>query len=154
MSALTTHHMGDGLSSPCGLEPASVYRGFQGGFTTDWAEVDCAACLAKAPAGVGAPTPQLQKFYLTFGVKYRHEDHPKWLGADPDGWVLIEAPDEPQARRLAHEVLGPYWSMLYPETHFPVELNKRQYYPNGQIGHIIGDYSTPEARPVFTTEES
>lgn len=45
LPGLTTHHMGNGLTSPCGLEPASVYNGFQGGFSTDWADVDCAACL-------------------------------------------------------------------------------------------------------------
>ena len=147
--SLTMHHMGDGMLSPCGVEPASVYSGYEGGFSTDWADVTCPACLAKAPAGVAAPTP-LQKFYLTFGVKYRHERHPKWVAAHPDGWVLIEAPYEDEARRLAHEALGPYWSMLYPASHFPEEYNMRMFYPDGQIGHLIGEYSTPGTSAVIT----
>jgi hypothetical protein len=143
----TMHHMGLAFSmySPCGREPASVYSGVQGhGYTTDWSEVDCPDCLAK---WVGRPTP-LQNFYLTFGVKYRREAHPHWEGADPDGWVLITAPDEPAARALAQEYLGMYWSMLYPGTHFTEELNKRMYYPKGTIATISADGATSTVEGV------
>ena len=86
--------------------------------------------------GVGVPTPQLAKFYLTFGVQYSHAEHPTWPGAHPNGWVLIEAVNEDRARGLAYLYFKEYWSMLYPENHFPVELNKRQYYPLGEIARI------------------
>lgn len=142
MTEYITHHMGDGYASPCGLEPAAVYRGFQGAFSTDWADVDCPACLTKRPAGVGAPTPQLQKFYLTFGVQYSHTPHPTWPGANPDGWVLIEAVTESRARGLAYLYFKEYWSMLTPEAHFPAELNKARYYPLGEIARLRVGHSS------------
>lgn len=89
-----------------------------------------------------------RKFYLTFGVKYRHEVHPHWEGADPDGWVLIEALDEPAARALAQQYLGMFWSMLYPDTHFTEELNKRMYYPKGTIATISADGATSTVEGV------
>jgi len=85
--------------------------------------------------GVGVPTP-LAKFYLTFGVQYSHTEHPTWPGAHPNGWVLIEAVNEDRARGLAYLYFKEYWSMLYPENHFPVELNKQKYYPLGEIARI------------------
>ena len=94
--------------------------------------------------GVVPPTPQLQKFYLTFGVKYSHEPHPFWPGATPRGWVLIEAATEERARGLAYLYFKESWSMLYPENHFPVELNKQKYYPLGEIAAIrVGHRSIP-----------
>lgn len=110
---MITHHMGTGLASPCGLEPAAVYRGLQAGFTTDWADVDCPACLAKAPEGVGTPTPLLRTFYVTFGVQYFHEPHPHWKGAHPDGYLEVLAPDEEAARALVRSFIGTHWSMMY-----------------------------------------
>jgi hypothetical protein len=48
MDDIIMHHMGKTFSnfSPCGREPMSVYSGVMGhGYTTDWADVDCPACL-------------------------------------------------------------------------------------------------------------
>lgn len=92
--------------------------------------------------GVGTPTPQLQKFYLTFGVQYSHTPHPTWPGAHPDGWVLIEAANEDRARGLAYLYFKANWSMLYPEAHFPVELNKQKYYPFGEIAALAVGHAT------------
>jgi hypothetical protein len=73
------------------------------------------------------------KFYLTFGVQYPSVPHPKWAGADKDGWVTIEATSDEQARELALAHFGNHWSMIYPEKYFPEEYNKRRYYPKGQL---------------------
>jgi hypothetical protein len=105
--------MGDGLHSPCGLEPASVYSGFQGIFTTDWSVVDCPSCLAKAPARVAPPTPHLKSFFVTFGVGYGYAEHPYWMGAHSDGYFEVLAPDEEQARTLVRTYIGLKWSHMY-----------------------------------------
>ena len=150
---MITHHMGTGLLSPCGLEPASVYTGFQGGFSTDWSDVDCPACLAKAPEGVGTPTP-LQDFYFTFGVQYSHEKHKHWKNVHPDGWLLVQAPDEDAARRVAHRFIGNVYAFSYPEDRF-----KREYHPLGELGRISWDgqgeptYSGAGLKPKFGTSD-
>lgn len=90
---------------------------------------------------------RLQKFYLTFGVQYAREEHPKWHGADPDGWVLIEAHSEPEARELAVAHFDHYWSMLYPGTHFPVEYNKQRFYPVGELAVLTAQGLTESVEP-------
>ena len=84
---MTTHHMGDGLHSPCGLEPASVYHGFQGGFSSDWDDVDCAICLDKKPTDVRPSVPadssQLQVF-MTHDVVI--DAFMRWVTSQ--GWEL------------------------------------------------------------------
>jgi hypothetical protein len=106
--------------------------------------------MTEKKEGVGTPTPQLQKFYLTFGVQYSHLPHPTWPGAHPDGWVLIEAVNEDRARGLAYLYFKQNWSMLTPENHFPAELNKRQYYPLGEIARIrVGESTVPGNRCWF-----
>lgn len=84
----------------------------------------------------GIRTPTLHKFYLTFGVKYRNEVHPYWVGADPDGWVLIEAETEDAARALAVQYLDKYWAFLYPANRFDVDRYRQDFYPKGQVGHL------------------
>lgn len=88
---MATHHMGDGYHSPCGLEPASAYRGFQGGFTTTWADVDCIHCLDKrhprkptdVRPSVPKPDTQLQVF-MTHDVVI--DAFKEWV--DANGWEL------------------------------------------------------------------
>lgn len=97
--------------------------------------------------------PLLKNFYLTFGVQYRHEPHPYWKGADPDGWVLIQATDYDAARRQAVRHFGQRWSMLYEAAYFNEEENKARYYPKGAIAEIISDGQTltywhPEGTPA------
>lgn len=111
--------------------------------------------MTETTEGVGTPTP-LAKFYLTFGVKYSHTEHPTWPGANPDGWVLIEAVSEERARGLAYLYFKEYWSMLTPESHFPAQLNKQKYSPLGEIARLKVGYSsipvdgrlTPAGDPV------
>jgi hypothetical protein len=127
MSDITTHHMGTGMLSPCGLEPASVYFGFQGGFTTDWAEVDCERCLATR-------NPKDQSFYVTFGVQYRHEAHPFWPGAHPDGWLEVLAPNEEAARLTLRPLIGNRYAFMYEEARFD-----RKWHPLGRLALVTSD---------------
>jgi hypothetical protein len=89
------HHIGDGMHSPCLLQPADVYRGLQAGFTNAWAEVDCPACLEAKPGGLvdqmAEPTPQEGGFLQVF---MSHEDmierFKQWVAAQ--GWELQAIP--------------------------------------------------------------
>lgn len=95
----------------------------------------------------------MPKFYLTFGVQYSREEHPRWAGADPNGWVLIEAPSEPDARELAVAHFGIHWSMLYPSQHFPEALNKQKYYPIGELA-VLTAAGLTESQPIRTLGRS
>lgn len=74
-----------------------------------------------------------ENFYVTFGQKYRREEHPI-LGMVPDlpdQWVRIEAHDEVAARSLAGVFFGQQWGFLYDEASF-----EKNYHPKGEYGVI------------------
>lgn len=131
---LTTHHIGNGFHSPCGLRPADVYHGLQAAFTSAWDGVDCTDCLIKGGRSTD-PLP-LKNFYLTFGVQYGTEVHPIWTGADGKGWLLIRAEDYQHARQLAVSYLALHWSMLNPEEHFDAADMQARYFPLGTLATI------------------
>jgi len=66
------------------------------------------------------------KYFITFGQKYRREQHP--AGGHPDGWFEVEADDRRQARAKIWEVCDEKWSMMYEENDFD-----RSYYPLGKL---------------------
>lgn len=74
----------------------------------------------------------MKRYYLTFGSRYKHEEHPV-LGYFPDladGYITIEAEDYTQAREKVFEVIGQSWAFLYnikPDSYF---------FPLGEIGRI------------------
>lgn len=51
---------------------------------------------------------------ITFGVQYPELPHARFSRAHCDGYVVIEAPTEDAARRLATSRLGREWSHIYP----------------------------------------
>jgi hypothetical protein len=130
---LITHYWGLGGISHCGRD-VGIQEGHA--YTNNWDSIDCPGCLVYKP---GTPTPQLQKFYLTFGVKYSHETHPYWEGVDPNGWVLILAPDEPTARALAHVYFRESWAFLYDGLHFDEAESRSRFYPKGALAVIEPD---------------
>lgn len=143
MTTIINHHIGDGFTSPCGLEPAAVYLGLQAGFTNVWDKVDCTDCLTK---GGRTPDPQpMQLFYLTFGVQYGRELHPTWAGANGNGWVTIEATDYTRARGLAVAYFDLRWSMLNPAAHFDTADHQARYYPQGELVRITQGVQPDEA---------
>jgi hypothetical protein len=71
-------------------------------------------------------------FYVTFGQKYRREEHPLWPLAHPDGWLEVEAPSEKDARLLLHKALGKYWGFIYTN----LESLTPSYYPRHCIGTL------------------
>ena len=64
----------------------------------------------------GQTMTDVQDHYVTFGVQYRHEEHP--LGMHPDGYAVIEAPDEETARKIAIAIFGTAWAFMYDREHF------------------------------------
>lgn len=82
------------------------------------------------------PAP-LREFYLTFARKYARISHPTCEQAHPDGWVTIEARDEPHARYLAWKHFGPAWCTIYDRP-----LTK-DLFPKGELIRV-----TPESTPA------
>lgn len=69
-----------------------------------------------------------ENFYITFGQKYRRENHPSGYDISPDGVVQVVAPNYETARDIAVKSFGQEWSFIYPESHAEMD-----YYPLGVI---------------------
>lgn len=67
----------------------------------------------------------MNRYYFTFGQKYRHEPHPQ--GGHPDGWFTIESEDEELARQKMVELCGLHWATSYTTPPNP------SYYPRGEL---------------------
>jgi hypothetical protein len=85
------------------------------------------------------------RWAVTFGQRYRREDHPTFLPAHPDGYVVIVTDDalpkawgggEASARDAAVTLMGSQWSGLYEMDTDEWRSDAAQYYPRGQIGQI------------------
>lgn len=75
----------------------------------------------------------MPEFALTFGQKYHREEHPKFPGAHPDGYVIIVADDAAAARGLAIAHFGTFWCDLYgPDTW----AASAHYFPRGELARI------------------
>lgn len=68
------------------------------------------------------------EYFLTFGIAYYDEPHPRWPECNPKGWVRIIAPDYEQARLIAIERFGLDWSTLTPSANF-----NRRFFPAGEL---------------------
>lgn len=77
------------------------------------------------------------RFYVTFGVQFKHEPHPRssieGLG---EGYVTIVAANEDQARALAFKHFGRHWAFIYPE-HDKQRVDEWQ--PRGELAVITPD---------------
>lgn len=71
------------------------------------------------------------KYFLTFGQKYRREHHPSGYNINPDGWFEIYVYNYDLARQKAFEYFGQDWCWLYSEQEF-----ERDDFPAGKIGAI------------------
>ncbi len=52
------------------------------------------------------------RYYLTFGQKYRREEHPSGKHVHPDGYVVIVAEDYHAARDIVEQLYGRHWADL------------------------------------------
>lgn len=71
----------------------------------------------------------MPNFYITFGDKYRHEEHPINEACHPDGYAVIKADNMTRAREVAFKHFKQYWAFIYDENEFSPAL-----YPKGVIG--------------------
>jgi hypothetical protein len=74
-----------------------------------------------------------QEFYVTFGSQYSHEQHPQDM--HPNGYVVIEAPNEMVARGIAFANFEGRWSMLYTKEEFFSDGQESvdHWYPMGEV---------------------
>jgi hypothetical protein len=70
--------------------------------------------MKMADAFIPTCTDPKTVFRITFGQRYRTEQHPTGEWITPDGYVVIVADSEEAARAKADEVFGKEgWSMIY-----------------------------------------
>lgn len=77
----------------------------------------------------------MNKFYLTFGVQYSRESHPRGAHVHPDGYVVITAEGRDIARDLVVQLYGLQWSDLYTEDEFQAQYMTR-HFPRGVLLNI------------------
>lgn len=70
----------------------------------------------------------MEKFMVTFGVKYRREAHPRLGLVNPSGYLVISAPNEEEARSYLSYVIGEEWAFIYREEQFDAS-----HYPSGAL---------------------
>lgn len=74
------------------------------------------------------------EFRVTFGQRYRREEHPAFPKAHPDGWLTVVADDENKARAWAFEFLGDRWAFLQAE---PFDRDDWDgHYPLGELHRV------------------
>ncbi len=73
----------------------------------------------------------MKTFMVTFGQRFRHDEHKRFPAAHPDGWVTIEAHDDSAARMIAFDRLGEEWAFLYREADFTPGM-----YPMGELARF------------------
>lgn len=78
-------------------------------------------------------TSNIRDFAVTFGVQYKNQPHPILDHPNvADGYVVIEAPDEDTARKIAENLFDDTWSMLY-DSKFPRYPRDSDFFPLGEI---------------------
>lgn len=87
---------------------------------------------------VYAGKPNLPVFYVTFGARYAREPHPKWALAHPDGYLVLEAEDEPFAREAAWKLCGQHWAFIYTQEQMFADvrhggLTADDLFPRGEL---------------------
>lgn len=76
----------------------------------------------------------MAEFFITFGVQYSRVPHPTFPLAHPDGWVVIEAPDEEAAREHAYARLGQRWAFIYTADTFDTS-----WHPLGELARFAAE---------------
>lgn len=71
------------------------------------------------------------KFFLTFGQRYKREHHPSGYNINPNGWIEVYAYNYDLARQKAFDVFGSDWCWLYSEQGF-----NQNDFPSGKLASI------------------
>jgi hypothetical protein len=67
------------------------------------------------------------KYYVTFGQMYRWKLHPSDPRIHPDGFVVINADCEADARDIAFRSFGQDWAFIYDKE------PEQKYFPKGVL---------------------
>lgn len=82
----------------------------------------------------------LSEFYVTFGSQYgTRERHPISQHIHADGYVVVEAVDEEQARQFAHKAFMLKWADMYSQDAWDdadKSTPNSYMFPLGEIGRI------------------
>lgn len=68
-------------------------------------------------------------YYFTFGLRYREENHPVMRRVNPDGYVVVVAKSEDEARETMRNNFGIHWAFCYPEEYW----GDGSAYPLGEV---------------------
>lgn len=76
--------------------------------------------------GMNVGPPLEQKWFVTFGQKYNHENHslktvPPITG---DSYMIITASSEQDARQSIIDLVGTQWAFIYPISDLERQLEK------------------------------
>jgi hypothetical protein len=77
--------------------------------------------------------------YITFGVQYAREPHPRLPFVHPDGYLTVEAPDYRTALAVAFAMTGGAHAFDYPER------PSHTTFPRGELCRVIVADPLPEA---------
>ena len=84
----------------------------------------------------------MNRYAVTLGVQYRNEPHPVLNPSqrNPDGYLLVQAENEIEARVKTQAVIGTAYAMIYPED----EVKGSRYHPLGCLGEILHGVYPPD----------
>ena len=79
----------------------------------------------------------MSKFCVTFGQRFRRDEHCFDKRIHPDGWVGIDADSLDEAIRRANVIFGNDWSNVYAEDQI-----SREYFPSGELMYLRSEFPT------------
>lgn len=77
-------------------------------------------------------------WFVSFGVQYPREPHPRHEWVSGEGLVRVEVDDELEARKLTIGHFDRKWSCVYAEDELPQEQRDR-FFPLGVLATITAD---------------
>lgn len=88
----------------------------------------------------------MTEYRVTFGMKYRTQQHPTFPAAHPDGWLTIVAATEEVAREIACAVLGKEWAFIYAPPFDTASC--ALLHSMGEIARIEADLASTTPSPL------
>lgn len=90
----------------------------------------------------------MNRYAVTLGVQYRNDPHPALAPeySDPDGYLLVRADNERDARIITQAVIGTAYSSIYTED----EAMASHYLTKGCLGEIIHGILAPDVSEALS----
>ena len=97
----------------------------------------CAASAAAMACVWNGGFVAIQPFW-PFGIQYPSTPHPRCAWVHTDGYLVVIAPTEADARLAAIDLCGTAWSGLYPAGATDWR-EAQQYWPMGELARLDSD---------------